>query len=109
MPPALCEFGGLLHMVHIGDESATIWHSEFPVGGEWRENDRDDNNESSRGPALAVFDVQLHSVHRGKSSSLLAHTVRDTSLPTLRGPAEVTLGGVSLTPGDIDAVNGMYP
>lgn len=109
MPPALCAFGGQLHMAHIGDESTTIWHSEFPVRGKWTPNDRDDNNESRGTPALAVYGGALHSVHLGKSSTRLWHTVHDTTLLAMRGPAGVKLGGNDITPGDIAAVNAMYP
>src|SRR6266545_106609 len=116
--PALCEFNSQLHLAHIGDSSTTIWHSFFDING-WRPNNRRDNNQSRRGPALAAFTSgsapggvqQLHSMHLGKSSPRLWHTVRDTNLVTMEGPAGVTVGGTPgvLTQGDIDAVNSIYP
>jgi Astacin (Peptidase family M12A) len=129
--PALSEFAGSgagpsskLHLAHIGDASTTIWHSVFD-GADWTPNDRDDNNRTRRSPALAAFNpeprverrrarpagafnAELHSVHLGRSSQRLWHTVRDTSLLAIVAPEGVQLDEQGLSPGDISAVSKMY-
>ncbi len=110
--PALAEFRGKLHMAFIGESSATIWHSTFD-GTDWSENDRHDNNRSRRGPALANFDGKLYSVHLGESSDRIWRTVRDETLVIFDRPATVTADPGStpdvISPGDVAAVNAMYP
>jgi HEAT repeats len=66
--PALAEYDGHLHMVHLGDSSNTIWHSEFD-GNSWTANTAIPDQRSKASPALAGYDGQLHMVHLGDSSN----------------------------------------
>ncbi len=52
--PALAAYGGLLHMVHLGDSSNDIWHSTFD-GTSWSENHVIPNQKSKASPALAEY------------------------------------------------------
>jgi hypothetical protein len=81
-PPALAEFDGQLHMVHLGDESNHIWHSYFD-GEKWRRPDTGGlgnysipDQLSKAAPALADFGG-LHMVHLGDDSNHLWHSVWD--------------------------------
>ena len=60
--PALAEFGGQLHMVHLGDSSNDIWHSVFDGNNTWSTNVRIPGQKSKVAPALAEFGGQLHMV-----------------------------------------------
>jgi hypothetical protein len=67
-PPALAEFGGRLHMVHLGDSSNDIWHSTFN-GTSWTANVKIPKQKSKASPALAAFGGRLQMVHLGDSSN----------------------------------------
>lgn len=66
--PALAEFGGRLHMVHLGDSSNDIWWSTYD-GTNWTENRKIPDQKSKATPALAAFGNRLHMVHLGDSSN----------------------------------------
>ena len=76
--PALAEFGGLLHMVHLGDSSNDIWHSTFD-GSSWSPNVKIPDQQSKASPALAEFGGLLHMVHLGDSSNDIWHSTFDGS------------------------------
>lgn len=105
-PPALCEFGGMLHLAYAGSPSATMWHSTF--NGTWARRDRRDNNRPPLGPALAEFSGSLHAAFVGDNGRMW-HSIRDDTLRTIVPPAGVILGGSVLSPGDVAAVAFMYP
>jgi hypothetical protein len=69
--PALAEFAGGLHMVHLGDESNSLWHSVYD-GTEWSPNRRIPDQASKRTPALAESGGRLHMVHLGDEQHPLA-------------------------------------
>ena len=75
-PPALTEYSGLLHMVHLGDSSTDIWHSTFD-GNSWSPNVRILNQQSKASPALALYNTRLHMVHLGDSSNDIWHSTSD--------------------------------
>jgi hypothetical protein len=77
-PPALAEFNGRLHMVHLGDSSNNIWHSSFD-GASWTANVKVPNQQSKASPALAAFGGRLHMVHLGDSSNNIWHSTFDGS------------------------------
>jgi hypothetical protein len=101
-PPALAEFGGRLHMVHLGDSSNDIWHSTFN-GTSWTANVKIPNQKSKASPALAAFGGRLQMVHLGDSSNDIWHSnVNCTSwtpnvkIPNQKSkapPAQAELGG----------------
>src|SRR5215218_3930930 len=74
--PALAAFGDRLHMVHLGDSSNRIWHSEFD-GGSWSANVPIPDQLSKASPALAAFGDRLHMVHLGDSSNRIWHSQFD--------------------------------
>lgn len=74
--PAIAEFSGLLHMVHIGDESNDLWHATFD-GTSWSQEVRIPDQRSKAAPALAVFGNRLHMVHLGNSSNDIWHSSFD--------------------------------
>jgi hypothetical protein len=81
--PALAEFDGGLHMVHLGDSSNHIWHSTFD-GSDWSPNKPIPDQLSTASPALATFEdicprVRLHIAHLGDSSNSLWHSEFDGS------------------------------
>ena len=67
-PPALASFGGVVHMVHLGDTSNDLWWSKFD-GTSWSENEKIPGQKSKASPALAEFGGLLHMVHLGDSSN----------------------------------------
>jgi hypothetical protein len=74
--PALASFNNSLHMVHLGDSSNDIWHSEFD-GESWTGNQRVPNQQSKASPAIAAFGGKLHMVHLGNSSNDIWHSTYD--------------------------------
>src|SRR5215218_3224113 len=76
--PALAAFGDRLHMVHLGDSSNRIWHSQFD-GSSWSTNVAIPDQLSKASPALAAFGDRLHMVHLGDSSNRIWHSQFDGS------------------------------
>jgi HEAT repeats len=74
--PTLAEYDGHLHMVHLGDSSNRIWHSEFD-GTSWTANVAIPDQLSKAPPALAAFGGRLHMVHLGDSSNRIWHSEFD--------------------------------
>ncbi len=74
--PALAEFAGLLHCVHIGRTSNDLWHSTFN-GTAWSPNVKIPGQKSKSPAALAVFNGLLHMVHLGDTSNNIWHSVFD--------------------------------
>ena len=74
--PAIAEFNGLLHMVHIADSSNDMWHSSFD-GVSWTAEQRIEDQRSKAAPALAVYQGRLHMVHLGNSSNDIWHSSYD--------------------------------
>jgi hypothetical protein len=103
--PALCEFGGILHLAYAG--ATTMWHSTFN-GTEWSARDNRDNNRPPQGVALAEFAGSLHAVFVGDNSRMW-HSMRDDNLQTIVPPPGVNIGRRVLSPGDIATVAFMYP
>ncbi len=75
-PPALAEYGGLLHMVHLGDEENVIWHSTFN-SYTWSPNVKIPDQKSKAAPALAVYGGLLHMVHLGDEENYIYHSTFD--------------------------------
>lgn len=80
-PPALAAFEDRcarprLHIVHLGDSSNRIWHSEYD-GGEWTRNFYLADQFSERAPAVSAFGRRLHLVHLGDSSNRIWQTSYD--------------------------------
>jgi Astacin (Peptidase family M12A) len=69
LPPALAEWNGELHMVHLGDTSNDIWQSRSSDLRNWTANTRIGNQKSKASPALASFNGELHMVHLGDISN----------------------------------------
>jgi Astacin (Peptidase family M12A) len=105
--PALCEFGGLLHLSYVGAPSTTMWHSTFFNGG-WTPRDSRDNNRPPLGPALAEFAGSLHAAFVGDGSRIY-HSMKSSTVRTIVPPAGVSVGLDALSPGDIATVAFMYP
>jgi Astacin (Peptidase family M12A) len=105
--PALCEFGGRLHLSYVGAPSTTMWHSEFFNGG-WTPRDSRDNNRPPLGPALAEFAGSLHAAFVGDGSRIY-HSMKSSTVRTIVPPAGVNVGLDVLSPGDIATVAFMYP
>jgi hypothetical protein len=82
--PALAVFQDKLHMVHLGDSSNNIWHTELDDGdtfpGNWTPNVRIPDQLSKASPALAVFQDKLHMVHLGNSSNNIWHSIGIVSI-----------------------------
>src|SRR5262249_22805812 len=76
--PALAEFGGLLHRVHLGRSSNDLWHSTFDGSG-WSDNRKIPGQKSKAPAALAAFGGRLHIVHLGDSSNDIWHSTFDGS------------------------------
>jgi uncharacterized membrane protein len=82
--PALAVFNGLLHMVHIGNQSNDIWHSYYD-GISWSADIKIDGHSSKASPALAVLNTMvgstpvslLHMVHIGDQSNDIWHSYYD--------------------------------
>jgi hypothetical protein len=79
--PALAAFGDRLHMVHLGDSSNRIWHSQFD-GSSWSANTPIPDQLSKASPALASYEdrcarERLHIVHLGDSSNRIWHSEFD--------------------------------
>jgi hypothetical protein len=101
--PAIGEFNGRLHMVHLGDSSNDIWYSTSADGYNWTPNVRIPGQKSKASPALATFGGRLHMVHLGDSSNNIWHSTFDgqswTENVTIPGqkskasPALATFGG----------------
>jgi hypothetical protein len=80
-PPALATYEDRcpslrLHIVHLGDSSNRIWHSEFD-GREWTRNFYLADQLSKAGPALSPFAGRLHLVHLGDTSNRIWQTSFD--------------------------------
>ena len=79
--PALAAFGDRLHMVHLGDSSNRIWHSQFD-GSSWSTNVAIPDQLSKASPALANYEdrcarERLHIAHLGDSSNRIWHSEFD--------------------------------
>jgi pimeloyl-ACP methyl ester carboxylesterase len=74
--PALASHNDLLHMLHLGDSSNTIYHSVWDGNG-WQPNERVPGQRSKASCALASHDGLLHMVHLGDSSNDIWHSVWD--------------------------------
>jgi hypothetical protein len=105
--PALCEFGGILHLAYAGPPSVTMWHVTF--NGSWSTKDHRDNNRPPMGVALASFAGSLHATFVGDQGRMW-HSIKNDTLQTIVPPPGVSiLGGSALSPGDIATVAFMYP
>ncbi|MGB7963656.1 MAG: alkaline phosphatase family protein [Propionicimonas sp.] len=89
--PALAAFGGGLHLVHAGDSSNDIWHTQTADGANWTPNVRISDQRSKAPSALAGFGGRLHLVHLGDTSNQLWHSSFDGD----RWTANVTIEGES--------------
>jgi hypothetical protein len=65
-----------LHIVHLGDSSNRIWHSEFD-GTDWTRNFYLADQLSKAAPALSPFGDRLHLVHLGDTSNRIWQTSFD--------------------------------
>src|SRR5829696_1027098 len=79
--PALAAFGDRLHMVHLGDSSNRIWHSQFD-GSSWSTNVAIPDQLSKASPAMATYGdrcgrERLHITHLGDSSNRIWHSEFD--------------------------------
>ena len=74
--PAIAEFGGLLHLVHLGESANDLWHSWYD-GAAWRPNERIIDQQSKSASALAAHGGRLHLVHLGDSENQLWHSTWD--------------------------------
>lgn len=72
--PAIAEFNGELHMVHLGNSSNDIWHSWSTDGVNWSTNVKIPSQKSKATPALEIFGNELHMVHLGNSSNDIWHS-----------------------------------
>jgi Astacin (Peptidase family M12A) len=106
--PALCEFGGILHLAYVGAPSTTMWHSTFN-GTEWSTRGNRDNNRPPLGPALAEFAGSLHAAFVGDNGRIW-HSMKNDHLKTIVPlPPVTSVGGSVLSAGDIATVAFMYP
>ncbi|BCW72422.1 M12 family metallopeptidase [Arthrobacter sp. NicSoilB8] len=106
--PALCQFGGMLHMAYVGGNSAKMWHSTFD-GTRWSKRANNDNNRPPLGPVLCEFAGSLHAAFVGDTGRMW-HSIRNVDLKTIMPPAGVTIGQRDgLSAGDIAAVVSIYP
>lgn len=89
--PAMSEFAGLLHMVHLGNRSNRIWHTTFN-GSRWTTNIDIPDQTSKAPPALATFGGRLHMVHLGNSSNQIWHSTFDGTrwTPNVRVPDQTS-------------------
>ena len=74
---ALAVFRGVIHMVHLGDSSNTIWWSTSTDGINWTPNTPIPGQKSKATPALAVYNDRLHMVHLGDSSNDIWWSIYD--------------------------------
>jgi hypothetical protein len=79
MAPALAGLGPQLHLVHRGERGNTLWHSWWTQsGGErgtWGEDATIPNVLSSAAPGLASYQVHLHLVHTGETTTVLRQSM----------------------------------
>ena len=107
--PALSEYDGQLHMVHLGASSNDIWHSMFD-GQSWSTNVRIPGQRAKASPALAVYGGKLHMVHLGASSNDIWHSAfdghtwsaeglssRPTTFPNIRIPDQASKAAPTLS------------
>ena len=75
-PPALASHDGVLHMVHLGDSSNTIYHSVWD-GNDWQPNNAIPDQKSKASCTLASHQGLLHLMHLGDTSNNIWHSVSD--------------------------------
>jgi hypothetical protein len=107
--PTLAEFGGDLHLIHLGASTDNIWTSAYS-GIEWSTNRRRYDGQSRAPIAAAALGGQFYLVHIGEQSNRIWQTVFDTSLEAIVPPVGVTIGLEDhLSAGDVQAVAIAYP
>jgi hypothetical protein len=109
--PALAVFNGLIHMVHVGDSSDSLYWSMSPDGITWQRADNTEgdqiivpNQKSPAAPALAVLNGRLFLVHLAENSKDIfissfdgtswTHDQKIPNMTTQAAPALAAFNGV---------------